>query len=45
MIVGFLDLLGVSPLLYIEYSESFRKPFSDVFDVDSNKISSYENGG
>ncbi len=30
--------------LYIMYSKPFGEPFEDVFDVDSNKISSYENG-
>ena len=30
--------------LYIIYSEPFGEPFENIFDVDSNRISSYENG-
>ena len=30
--------------LYINYSEPFRNQFEDVFNVESNKVASYENG-
>lgn len=30
--------------LYIDYSEPFRDQFEDIFNVESNKVSSYENG-
>ncbi len=31
--------------LYINYTEPFRDQFEDIFNVDSNKVVSYENGG
>lgn len=38
------QLANLVATLYINYSEPFRQKFENVFDVDSNKVVSYEDG-